>query len=68
MAIKMRPPDGADVRALGIAGRTYTPSKDGSWKIDEADADEARRLGWTDADANVTASGVDDAPAPSPEA
>ena len=48
MAVRMRPPEGADVITIAIGARTYVPGKGGDWTIDDNDADDLRRAGWHD--------------------
>lgn len=48
MAVRMRPPEGADVKRVSVGLRTYEPGKAGTWTIEEIDADDLRRAGWQD--------------------
>lgn len=49
----LRPPVGDAPVGIAIGNRAYHPSADGTWSIDDADADTLRHQGWIDADAAV---------------
>ena len=68
MAVKMRPPDGADVKRVHVGLRTYVPGKAGTWTIDDNDADDLRRIGWQNASASDEAKADSPADVPAPEA
>ena len=68
MGVKMRPPEGADVKRVHVGSRTYVPGKAGAWVIDEHDADDLRRAGWQDVPAADGAKADTVAGAPATEA
>ena len=68
MAVKMRPPEKADVITIAIGARTYVPGKGGAWTIDDNDADDLRRAGWQDVPSADAAPADTTADAPAPEA